>query len=67
MGKLNLRMPDAIQAKLTKEAVKANRSLNSEIVHRLTVSLKTPTAPSTGLSREDVISIIKEFARGDDA
>ena len=42
MGKsFNLRLPPDLQTKLAKEAVKANRSLNGEIVHRLAESLKT--------------------------
>jgi hypothetical protein len=68
----NLRLPPDIQAKLAKEAAKANRSLNSEITHRLAESLKKPqpTAPSIhGLKREHVIaaiSLIQEFiAKGD--
>jgi hypothetical protein len=76
MGKsFNLRLPPDLQTKLAKEAAKANRSLNGEIVHRLTESLKVgkpplPTAPSvTGLRREHVIaavSVIQEWmAKGD--
>ena len=70
MGKINVRMPDDLQTKLAKEAVKANRSLNGEIVHRLTESLKTGrqvTMTSTGqanLNREDVITAVSTFLRG---
>jgi hypothetical protein len=69
MGKINVRMSDDLQTKLAKEAAKANRSLNGEIIHRLAESLKKPlpTAPSVGLRREDVIAIVKEFARGNDS
>jgi hypothetical protein len=69
----NLRLPPDLQTKLAKEAVKANRSLNSEIIHRLAESLKTkplPTAPSVhGLKREHVIAavtMVQEWlAKGD--
>jgi hypothetical protein len=69
MGKINVRMPDDLQTKLAKEAVKANRSLNGEIVHRLAESLKTGKAESlkigkqANLNREDVITAVSTFLR----
>ena len=68
MGKINVRMPDDLQTKLAKEAVKANRSLNGEIVHRLTESLKKPAetlkiSKQANLNREDVIAAVSTFLR----
>jgi len=39
----NLRLPDGMRAKISEEAGKSGRSMNSEIVHRLAVSLNLPT------------------------
>jgi hypothetical protein len=64
----NLRLPPGLQDKLVKEAVKANRSLNGEIVHRLTESLKKPAeslkiSKQANLNREDVITAVSTFLR----
>jgi hypothetical protein len=39
MVKISVRLPDDVHAEVVKAAEKARRSLNSEIVHRLEMSL----------------------------
>lgn len=44
-----LRLPPALHQELKTEAEKAGRSLNSEIVHRLMLSLSMPPTLSVGM------------------
>jgi hypothetical protein len=43
-----LRLPPALHERLKSEAEKSGRSLNSEIVHRLMMSLTTPVTLNVG-------------------
>lgn len=53
--KFMLRLPDGMRDELKREAKKSGRSMNSEIVHRLAVSLKNPTLMDVGFGLEEEI------------
>ncbi|WP_329216780.1 FitA-like ribbon-helix-helix domain-containing protein [Streptomyces sp. NBC_01485] len=46
MVKLNLRLPDALHARLTARAAADRRSLNAEILHFIEVALGSPVVDS---------------------
>lgn len=61
--RITLRIPDALHAKLTDEASRTSKSMNSEIIARLEASFD-PVSPTAAGSEVDVLHTILQSTNG---